>query len=146
MTQKWVTIQSIWTWWLKVSHQKWVTIWQLNWIMLTFGHSFWTALVISICKSNNYSKISGEIFSLFGWCLDFSSSNVLFEQPFIFSLQNYDFWIPRIKYHIWCNFQLNWTMFNFSSSDVVFEQPFIFRLWNYDFWIPRIISDICANF
>ena len=71
--------------------------------------------------------VPGTNFSLNGQSLNFSSSDVLFEQAYwFFDFWDQDFWIPRIAFGTRTHFQPNRTMFNFSSSDVLFEQPFSF--------------------
>ena len=100
MAQKWATIQSIWKWWLKVSHQKWATIWQFNSDIL-FEQSSWF-------QSNNFSYNFWRDFQLNWMIFRFFIFGRSFWAALHFRLSNSDIWIPRIEYDVWWKFRAKW--------------------------------------
>ena len=56
-----------------------------------------------------------DIYHIFSLPQTLTLSIVLFEQPFIFKVEDRDIWILRIDYGIWFEFQPKRTTFNFST-------------------------------
>ena len=122
-----------------------------------FRVAFW--LVTQKWVTNKLSciwwlKVSHQKWVTIAYCKSWRSDDIKFRgvghgrgQCFILRVWNYDFWIRRIEFGTWHEFQSKRTIFEFF----IFGRSFwtallIFDFWDQDFWIPRIVFGVRTHF